>query len=948
MRNVEATFNQQMVDIERSFISQMKEQQDGISAIREQLRELVQSQQPPQGNPNVGRNTGQDNNIQAQLQELQRTVGNLSMRGNHTLNNPNETMNCTITGYGTNCTLTLSSDEQTARNNAKLAVGVRFTEYDGNTSYSDWRTSFLAKLNFLKPTEMSACLHALSLMSGKAASMTKHLREEQPPIQRLSDLFSRLDKIFHTVGDAAIAANLYETCTQQEDQSIQDYFIRLDTLFRQAYPESPPESSRQLANKFARGLLSQTIRQQILQPPLCENIAKMAEKAMQLATVYYPEAQIPGNKSRNTRYKMATYQEDRHKDKVSVMNDDSIEVVRRKEEPEVWCNYHKVDTHDTSECRAQQKDPTGKNARKTLTSKQKSYIKAGRKYRKLQQNAKVKRRLSAIEEDAGIVDSSEIESSDETEDEGVEDPTEIAHLEGAILMMESKEISRAMQEITTDAAKRAKLQDAIMEQATQKLKSVAVVPTHSTLDTGKQQLKSVVVVPMHSDLAKDQVKSEASADMDDTPSHSAQSANYAALSGTMDPNLNEVSDSLEMECNDMDSLFSEDVELPKDSPSEDVELSGASVHMSDADILKLVPQMHLESEEEYVSDIDPNTGDLVLTKDYPDVIFSILNKYNPDCSDHDKQVFASTLIKMQPEIWDPKLIQQDLDGFYKTWHQENKSLKRWRKAQNWILSRENFKLTRADLVLNHYYKVDQKPGRDHKKALDERRHARNRLFHSTASVVKLQDQIKDLFSKAYDVLAHVHEFQEPGYTRYVGEEVIIASIRAIEHLFVSTRCRTCKAPATTQRDRLANLDRFRQLLPLLGNLTPDFQKVAEDNKAISCLSALVPMTSTADPADPYSLGLTNSERESFRLLRDSEKKLLNEVMAALVNNVSLTPRRERGNLSNCEESVHIDTLTPEERDFLIFRRRGYLRPVYQKLLRKFSLRDTNMMRKYAL
>ena len=102
--------------------------------------------------------------------------------------------------------------------------GVKYQSFDGSnlSAFPTWVTTFLNGINIFNPTEQEACKMALYLMQDKAAEMTKHL-SGQVDMTNLKNLLKEMDQIFNALGNQEVSASLFESLTQKEDVSVQDY-----------------------------------------------------------------------------------------------------------------------------------------------------------------------------------------------------------------------------------------------------------------------------------------------------------------------------------------------------------------------------------------------------------------------------------------------------------------------------------------------------------------------------------------------------------------------------------------------------------------------------------------------------------------------------------------------------------------------------------------------------
>ena len=159
---------------------------------------------------------------------------------------------------GNNVIVTFSGNEEMASKKSKLfgsqAKLDTFTGYDMN-QFPKWVTQFLSGVNLLQPTEPNVCRVALHLLRGKAAEMAKNV-PQQVSMTNLQELLTDLDKLFKTAGNRIVAVNIFNSFSQQEDVSVQDYSIGIEHLFYRAYPGVDPDLSIFLMDRFITGLVS--------------------------------------------------------------------------------------------------------------------------------------------------------------------------------------------------------------------------------------------------------------------------------------------------------------------------------------------------------------------------------------------------------------------------------------------------------------------------------------------------------------------------------------------------------------------------------------------------------------------------------------------------------------------------------------------------------------------
>ena len=169
--------------------------------------------------------------------------------------NPDGTTWRRMDQVGNNVIVTFSGDDDMASKRAKLfGSAAKYDIFTGQdmSQFSEWVTQFLSGVNLFQPTEANACKIALHLLKGKAAEMSKNV-PEQVSMQNLQELLTTLDRIFNTTGNRIVAVGLFNSFTQREDLSVQDYSIKIEQLFYRAYPGVNPDASVFLMDRFING-----------------------------------------------------------------------------------------------------------------------------------------------------------------------------------------------------------------------------------------------------------------------------------------------------------------------------------------------------------------------------------------------------------------------------------------------------------------------------------------------------------------------------------------------------------------------------------------------------------------------------------------------------------------------------------------------------------------------
>ena len=286
--------------------------------------------------------------------------------------NADNTYSCLMGHVGNNVRVTFSSDDETTPRKAKfLGSSTKMDIFTGldMSQFPQWVAQFLSGINLLQPTESHACRMALALLRNRAAEMEKTVPEEVS-MNDLQQLLTSLDKLFNTTGNRMVAVNLFNSYSQKEDVSIQDYSLNIEQLFYRAYPGVVPNQSIFLMDKFISGLVSPQVKERLRIPPQPTTFRDAVNSAMAFTAAIFPEHQILRQKS--LAWKMAASSSHPLMTKSTNGNrliqmlesspeEESIQAIRR------WCALHKSDKHSDSDCRAQQEStpPTAAKRRPT-------------------------------------------------------------------------------------------------------------------------------------------------------------------------------------------------------------------------------------------------------------------------------------------------------------------------------------------------------------------------------------------------------------------------------------------------------------------------------------------------------------------------------------------------------------------------------------------------------
>ena len=277
---------------------------------------------------------------------------------------------------GNNVRVAFSNDEETSSREAKLFGSSTkmdiFTGLD-MSQFPQWVAQFLSGINLLQPTEPHACRMALALLRNRAAEMAKTVPEEVS-MTNLQELLTSLDKLFNTTGNRMVAVNLFNSYSQKEDISIQDYSLNIEQLFYRAYPGVDPNQSIFLMDKFVSGLVSPQVKERLRIPPQPKTFRDAVNSAMSFTAAMFPEHQIL--RQRSLAWKMAASSSHPLMTK-SISGNRSIQMLESSPEEESiqairrWCALHKTDKHSDSNCRAQQESTPPTAAKRQPTGDKK-------------------------------------------------------------------------------------------------------------------------------------------------------------------------------------------------------------------------------------------------------------------------------------------------------------------------------------------------------------------------------------------------------------------------------------------------------------------------------------------------------------------------------------------------------------------------------------------------
>ena len=126
---------------------------------------------------------------------------------------------------------------------------------------------------------------------------------QQVSMTNLQELLTGLDKLFKTTGNIIVAVNIFNSFSQREDMSVQDYSIGIEHLFYGAYPRVHPDKSIFLMDCFITGLVSPQVKEKLRILPQPGTFRDAVNSAMAFTAAMFPDHQTL--KQRSLAWKMA-------------------------------------------------------------------------------------------------------------------------------------------------------------------------------------------------------------------------------------------------------------------------------------------------------------------------------------------------------------------------------------------------------------------------------------------------------------------------------------------------------------------------------------------------------------------------------------------------------------------------------------------------------------------
>ena len=181
---------------------------------------------------------------------------------------------------------------------------------------------------------------------------------QQASMNNLQELLTSLDKLFNTTGNRVVAVNIFNSYSQREDISAQDYSIGIEQLFYRLYPGVDRNKSIFLIDRFISGLVSPQIKEKLRITPQPTNFMDAVNSAKAFSAAIFPEHQTL--QQRSLAWKMATSSSHplltqsihgSQRGSIKMLNTSlednvSIQAIRQ------WCTLYKSGKHSDSDCHA--------------------------------------------------------------------------------------------------------------------------------------------------------------------------------------------------------------------------------------------------------------------------------------------------------------------------------------------------------------------------------------------------------------------------------------------------------------------------------------------------------------------------------------------------------------------------------------------------------------------
>ena len=129
------------------------------------------------------------------------------------------------------------------------------------------------------------------------------------------------------------------------------------------------------------------------------------------------------------------------------------------------------------------------------------------------------------------------------------------------------------------------------------------------------------------------------------------------------------------------------------------------------------------------------------------------------------RAFAVQQLREYPNIWDNEKVLRDPSTFYHRIFEDHQEKKRTTRAACREYEKGNYKVTHSSGAARVTYETD----------------AKNRI----------QKQLRDALDHIFSLFEMMYAYGDHHLVHTISEEYLLPAIRNTEHIFVSSRCRTC-------------------------------------------------------------------------------------------------------------------------------------------------------------
>ena len=951
---------------------------------REKFNKLVDPNGGPIGqlNQRMEYESGRIDRFQNLLAASQERISNeiRSARDSETVSSPPETVERQLSERFRNIKIHFSKDDAAASRISKsLQHSTKFDIFTGEDMglFSRWVNKLISGFRLMKPTEHNACLIAMHHLTGRAAELASNL-PEHVRLDNLDVLLTHLDSLFNATASQEVSKNLLSTFVQREDMSVQDYALSLEHLHSRAYPNDPCHTSVYLKDKFISGLISKEIQTKLRTPPTPANYRAAYEDALALSAAHYPEHQIPRHKG--STWKMGatmkhpllskpSHEATKHTQILKIETPSEINAVKS------WCSFHKSSRHSNSECRMQKgkskKNPVKKKKKINRTTKTRS--KSKKRY---------VRSLAGVDNGEEVPESTD-ESSDEDDENDSPDNPKLLSIQPSECQLE---YSNSNDHVILMMSEPSANDDSIFDFSTSELipefdlsdsdVEMVLASVEKSLNTPKPEVEvsdPFPVVKPSEDSIPPTTDSKTKSKISNSGHDSGKDSPCEEIVDLTDYN----SDSTGTSFGSMDHLQVDLFKKPKlarrtlkPTPRNKRKTSAKSDDQTNDQSLVVNPDLFRSAKAPFYhnnsrkirnnthiagpinsDEDDPQIKSLKSEAGYP-FIFKEAQKikpyycteslsddlsdteiidgkiswpirkrffYDPEISPEQLQTVISAIHEKEPNKWDKQKVEQDALQFYTEYFCELQNSQDWKKKARNRIRAFNTKVTRAK-----YY-----PDTQDSITTDQQR-------------LNLEAKLRLLFKVFYDVMEDVYTFKDEHFMQTVHSTIVIPSFKTIQHLFVHSRCRTCRN-TTINQCASERRNRFDNLLFSLSKISAFEFDNASENQAFLVLERTQIKADEFNP-DRFSLGFSSRELDTYESFSETEKADFNSELRRIVecNNMTHPFHEFRG----CTP-LSLSNVTKNTISIIIRLRRKNLLSIARSLLTRFKHRQNNLHARFG-